>query len=99
MIASVVRETIAPALRDCPPACGVVSITDVEVSSDLSYATVLVSALREPEKALEALEEERPELQRLLGKRLQTHRVPRLRFRIDQTIERAERIDRLLEGG
>lgn len=95
MLVSSVRELIAPALRDCPPACGIVAMTTVDVSSDLSYVTVYISALKEPTAALAFLENRRSELQRKLGM-LGTHRTPQLRFRIDRAAEEGDRIDRLL---
>ena len=48
MLASIVREFIAPVIQYCPEECGIVSITEVIVSDDFSYADVYVSALKEP---------------------------------------------------
>ncbi|MEI8230933.1 MAG: ribosome-binding factor A [Candidatus Peregrinibacteria bacterium] len=96
MIASVVRSVVAPFLRGCPPVCGIVSLTDVEVSSDLSYANCLVSALKEPGQAVEFLESRHSELQRGLAAALQAFRIPKVRFKIDPRTERGRRIDELL---
>lgn len=96
MLETSARRIIAPVLRECPSACGIVSITEVEVSSDLSYATVYISALTNPEAALDFLEGRRRELQKLLG-RLQTHKTPQLRFRIDRRSEQGGRLDALLK--
>lgn len=95
MLASVVRTIIAPALRECPRACGIVTITLIEVSPDASYATAHVSALREPERALAFLEERKAELQRKLGE-IPRRKIPVLRFRIDREPERLAALDRLL---
>lgn len=95
MLASVVRKLIAPVLRECPPECGVVSITGVEVSDDFSYATVYVSALSEPQRALKFLEARAPHLQRSLSA-LSRRRIPLLRFRCDTSGERGDRLDALL---
>ncbi len=96
MLASTVRSLIAPALRDVPPECGVATITAVEMSPDTSYVTAYISALKEPELALEFLEGKRSELQKRLGA-LGRARMPILRFRIDDTSQRAERVERLLD--
>lgn len=98
MVGSVVREVVAPLLHDCPSACGIVSLTEVEVSADLSFATCYVSALQKPEEALSFLQSQIPALQMRLGGVLQIHRVPRIRFRIDPRTERGSRIEHLLEG-
>lgn len=96
MIGSVVREVVAPLLRECPPQCGIVSLTEVEVSADLSYATCLISALSENDQALAFLVSRLKELQTALGRTLQIHRVPKIRFRIDTRGQSAERLDALL---
>jgi len=95
MLASVVREVIAPVLRECPRACGVVAITEVEVSSDFSYATVYVSSLHELDLAMAFLEERLPQLKRALGQ-IRRRRIPELRFRKDPRAERGARLDALL---
>jgi len=97
MIGSVVRSVVAPFLRGCPQVCGIVSLTEVEVSTDLSYATCYVSALKEPERAVEYLLAQTPQLRSGLGKALQIHRVPLLRFRTDPRTEKATRLDELLK--
>ena len=97
MLASVVREIIAPVLRECPTECGIVSITEVEVSSDFSYATVYISALQEQKSALEFLEKRRNALQRSLSSMHRAH-IPMLRFRIDDRAEKGKRIDELLNN-
>ena len=97
MIASVVREIIAPALRGCPPACGIVTITRVEVSQDASYATVYISALKEPKLALASLEERLREIQHQVGKKLQIRLTPRVRFRLDESGERGAKIEQLID--
>ena len=96
MLVSTVRELIAPALRECPRECGITAITQVDVSADLSYVTVYVSALKNPEEALAYLDGRRRELQKSLG-RPQTHKTPQLRFRIDRRGEEGSRIDELLK--
>lgn len=98
MVGSVVRSVVAPLLRGCPQDCGIVSLTEVEVSADLSYATCYISALLHPDQALAFLTSHIRELQTGLGQALQIHRTPRIRFRIDPRSERGARIDRLLEG-
>lgn len=98
MVASVVRSVVAPLLRECPRECGIVSLTDVEVSSDIGYATCYVSALERPQEAVSFLTSRMSVLRKALGAALQMHRAPLLRFRIDPRTERGNRIDRLLEG-
>lgn len=95
MLASVIREVIAPVLRECPTACGITSISDVEVSEDFSYATVYISALQEEEQALAFLEKRLPQLKKTMGT-LYRKKIPELRFRIDPRTQQGGRIDDLL---
>ena len=82
MIASTAREILAVALRECPPTCGIVSITRVEVSDDSGYVTVYISAFKNPELALASLDERvKPLRQRL--RVLELRRLPILRFRLE----------------
>lgn len=95
MIGSTVRTILGPALRECPQECGIVSMTEVEVSSDLSYVTVYVSALNEPDTAWKYLELRAKELRQEL-KSLGLARLPVLRFRIDPRGQQMSRLDELL---
>ncbi len=96
LLATSVRNLLSPILRECPPQCGIVTITDVLVTSDLSYVTLCISALNDPAAAIEFLQSRQKELQRKLGG-LGTHKTPHLRFRIDTQSQKASRIDQLLE--
>ncbi|MGF6493188.1 ribosome-binding factor A [Luteibacter sp. 621] len=75
-----------------------VSVSDVETTKDLDVATVWVTALM-PEKsaeAVKALKELAKEFRRELSKTMRLRRVPELRFKYDESVDRAERIETLL---
>lgn len=75
-----------------------VSVSDVEVTKDFDVATVFVTALM-PETAkdaVKALNEMAKEFRRELSKTMRMRRVPELRFRYDDSVDRGERIDQLL---
>lgn len=95
MLGSVVRSLIAPILRECPRECGIVSLTRIDVSADASYATVFVTALRQPESALDFLHNRRKDLQKKLST-IPRRKVPVLRFRLDREMEQSNRLDELL---
>ena len=95
MIGSTVRTILGPALRECPQECGIVSMTEVEVSSDLSYVTVYISALNDPDTAWKYLELRAKELRQEL-KSLGLARLPVLRFRLDPRGQQMTRLDELL---
>lgn len=96
-MASAVREVAASFARDIPMhECGIVSITEVEVSDDGSVATIYVSALQHPEKAIVILRKRRRAVLAALAKKLRSRGLPRLDFVYDERPERGSRIDRLL---
>jgi ribosome-binding factor A len=104
-IRHVIGEALAAELKD--PRVGFVTVTDVKTSADLSHARVFVSVLgaggrasSEEERAasIEGLRSAHGYLQRRIGAELKLKRTPTLRFAYDDTIDRALRVDALLEG-
>lgn len=98
VIREVVGEAVAQDLSD--PRIGFVTVTDVDTSADLSQARVFVSVLGEQqdrEDALEGLRSARGVLQQRIGDELHMKRTPKLSFHYDETVERADRVTRLLD--
>ena len=92
-------ELVRDEVRD--PRIGFVTFTEVRMSPDLKYARVYVSILGEPEErdeTLAALVRAGGFLRRHIGSRLQLRFVPELRFVLDDTLDRSERIDELLDA-
>jgi len=77
-----------------------VTITDVEVSQDLRHANVYYTHLGEETETAEvqqALEHASGFLRSALAQRTRLRRVPELRFKFDDTLIRARRVDALLD--
>jgi ribosome-binding factor A len=75
-----------------------VSVSDVEVTRDMDWATVWVIALQ-PEQsavAMKALKELAGEFRHALSQTMRLRRVPELRFKYDDSVDKGERIDQLL---
>lgn len=81
------------------PEVGFVSISDVEVSRDLSHARVWVTVFRSEEAAvsIRALNRAAGFLRRRLGETLRMRSVPELRFQHDASVETGQRMDRLID--
>lgn len=99
------RETIGRILveQNSDPVLAALTVTEVRVSSDLNHARVFVMCHRplEGEPAFGAaadLVHAQEVTQRLLAPEIHLKRTPKLHFEIDDTEERAERIDRLLDS-
>ena len=82
------------------PGIGFLTITYVKLTPDLQQARVYYTTLGD-EKArrntARALERATPFLRRQLGKRLRLRRAPELQFFFDESVERHERIERILQ--
>ncbi len=76
------------------------SVSDVEVTKDFDVATVYVTALvaDEAKEGVKALNELAKEFRRQLSQTMTMRRVPEIRFRYDDSVDRGERIDALLRG-
>ncbi len=75
-----------------------VSVSDVEVTRDLDWATVWVTALLPDQSttAVKALNELAGEFRRSLSRSMRIRRVPELRFKYDDSVDKGERIEALL---
>jgi ribosome-binding factor A len=97
------REEISDLLRrqvKDPRLGGLISLTHVETSADLSHARVYVSVLgseEEKEEALTGLQAAAAFMRHELGRRLTVRRTPRLDFRRDDSIEQGAHVLDLLK--
>ena len=94
-------EIIQRSLKDPGVSQGMLSITEVLVASDFSYATVYVSHLgsdEERKESLAGLERATRWLERELYRRLSIKRTPRLVFKRDDSIARGIRISETLQS-
>lgn len=90
-------EILATEVRD--PKIGFITITDVEVTSDLSYAKVFVTFLGKNYKrrdGMEALQRSNGFIRSLLAKRLTTRKVPELKFILDTSLDYGNHIESIL---
>lgn len=79
---------------------GIVSVTDIELSTDYSFAKVYVSILvndEEKQQALEALREKEPHVRYEIGKRIRLRLTPKIEFHLDDSLERGSRISALID--
>lgn len=91
-------DILETTLRD-PRLGAMVSITDVEVTQDLSMARVYVSVLEQGEardRAMEALASAAGFVRRQLAPRLGLREMPELRFVLDTSLERGARVEDIL---
>jgi ribosome-binding factor A len=93
-----VAEILERRMRD-PRIGAMVSVTDVEVTRDLSFARIYVSLLatgEERDRILHALQSAAGWVRHELSPRLGLREVPELRFELDDSVERGARVDSIL---
>ncbi|MDD5447875.1 MAG: 30S ribosome-binding factor RbfA [Actinomycetota bacterium] len=83
------------------PRIDFVTITDVEVASDLRHANIYISVMGEEDKVREALaglESAKGFLKRHLGKELRVKYLPELSFKYEQTAREALRLQEIMKN-
>ncbi len=98
----VIREVLGVAITTevKDPRVGFVTITSVETSPDLRTARVFVSVLgteAERDETLEGLRSSHGFLQAKIADELRIKRTPTLTFIYDDSIEKGDRVSRLLD--
>lgn len=77
-----------------------ITLTDVRVSKDLRHAYVYYSLFGQDEQKKQAqagFESAKGFIRKMMGERLHLRYVPDIQFRYDVSLERGQKIDRLLE--
>jgi ribosome-binding factor A len=79
---------------------GLINVNDVDVAPNLHNATVYIGVLGGPAQkraAMEALDTHRKRIQALLARAIILKYTPQLRFVLDDSIERGNRVLRILD--
>ncbi len=102
-----VRKTLMKEISDIllrdikdPNITGIVSITDVDISHDNSYAKVFFSVFgdeKTKEKTKMALDRLTPHIRYEIGKRIRLRLTPEIHFIEDNSLERGSRITELID--
>ena len=94
-----IADIIQKELRDSRIS-GVISITDIELAHDNSFAKVYYSVFapeNQKQKTIEALEENVPKIRYEVGKRSRLRLTPELRFIPDDSLERGTHVMDLID--
>jgi ribosome-binding factor A len=97
-VRQVVSDAVSQDLKD--PRVGFVTVTDVKTSSDLRHARIYVSVLgdrRAREASISGLDSAHGFLQRKVAAELRLKNTPELEFILDETTERAFKLERMIE--
>jgi ribosome-binding factor A len=97
-IREILGDAITTELKD--PRIGFVTVTEVDTSPDLRAARVYVSVLGSPEEresSLAGLRSSHGVLQGKIASGMRLKRTPTLTFEYDESVDRGDRISRLLD--
>ena len=107
-IRKVVSDLLLRELKDPRLFSGLVSVSAVDVTRDLSYATLYIMVLGEsasmeasPERkqeVLDAFESAKGLIRREIARRVQLRRTPELIFKLDTTLEYGKHMDELFNS-
>ena len=91
-------ELLQRELRD--PRVGMITITGVDVSPDFSHAKVFFTVLEKQrlEATREGLRRAAGFLRSQLARRIKLYTTPELRFEYDESVERGDRLSRLINS-
>jgi ribosome-binding factor A len=91
-------ELIRLEVRD--PRVGMVTITSVDVSPDLSHAKVFFTILDKAhlKETLQGLQRAAGFLRSQLARRMKLYTTPEIRFAYDESVERGDHLSRLIDS-
>ena len=102
-VADQIQRELADILRAelKDPGVGMITLTGVEVSTDLAHAKVFFTTLGDAEalaRTHHGLRRAAGFLRRALGHRLKVHNIPELHFEYDASVEHGIRLSQLIDA-
>ncbi len=103
-INSDIKIAVSEILRDVkdPRVSKLLSVVKVDVSGDLSYASIYVSAIEGKEKTAESVKALNKGaagfVRSELGRRVKLRKVPEIKFIADDSIEKSTEISRIIDS-
>ena len=96
-IRKIVSTMLINGIKD-PRINSMVSVTDVEVTSDLSYAYIYVSILGgDEESTLEGLKAAESYIRREIGRSIKIRHIPQIIFKVDDSLIKGMYIESLIK--
>ncbi len=101
-VRELLKRTLGEIVRkNYPPGdLGMITVNDVDVSNDITMATVyigVVGGAEQKKRALNRITADRKQIQFEMAKKIVLKNTPVLRFRLDDSVERGNRVIEILE--
>lgn len=102
-VAEDIKRELAYIIREVkdPRVTGILSIVKVDLTNDLSYAKVYVSAVEgydTAKKSVEGLKNAIPFIRGRLNDKIRLRKMPELKFIADDTVQYAEDISKIIDS-
>lgn len=88
----IISEYFITQTRELTTVFWIITITEIEISNDLSYMDIFVSSMMNKELLTKELAEHAHPLQRTLWKEMAFIKVPKIRFKYDESGESSSEI-------
>jgi len=101
-VASLIKEEVGTmlSLKFQGSQYGLVTVTEVRVTPDLRIANIFVSIMGDDDKkesTMKAIEQERKSIRSHLGTHVRTKFTPDINFHLDESFDRMEKINKIIE--
>jgi len=99
-VANVIKEGVASILERNLTLSGLITVTDVKISDDLKNAKIYVSVFLtegNKEDTIKKLNFEKKQIKFALAKKVYLKYMPEISFYLDETIDKAERIENIFK--
>ncbi len=83
----IISEFFIEELRELESSFWLINIVKIEISSDLSYLDIFVSAFNKKDILTKTLAKYAPKINRELHKKLSIRKIPKIRFKYDESWE------------
>ncbi len=93
-----ISDTIAEDIEIDHKTYGLINVTDIKLSTDLSYLDVYVSSFKNPDDLTKYMWEHAHHIQKKIGKNLATYKIPKVRFRYDNSGENSQDINSIIRN-
>jgi ribosome-binding factor A len=90
-LAAIIRQRVSD------PRLAGLTVMEVRPSPDFSFARVFYRTLGDPAEAATALEKAKPYIRRCLAENSRRRVVPQLEFQFDESVDRAARVEDILD--
>lgn len=95
-----VSDIIMSEVKDPRLSGAMISVTDVEITHDLSYARIFVSVMGDQtlqDTVMSVLQESKPKIRFGIGQRIRLRHTPEIDIKFDDSLERGARVSQLLD--